>query len=299
MVSGLPFLVLYIHRSYMSQQLGGSSRQGSSTGPAWHAVPARRRCCRSPRRAEPTRSAPWQHHGREVFCYYVCHMQGTHGFISDTARASLLIWTHPEPFQVVLPRVFSPHAAVWQGDPLRGRAAALSHTFLRAIHKSWCCGVSPTAAPAVLLPHPALSPPRRATAVAAWPAPPRATAWPGSPCTSLSRPSSLRQQATAGFRVTGRFSLMPANSHEATDKQVARAGAAKQKEPSPPQADGRPRQGAVDSCPSRVTDAGLGCLGVGLFIFVRKRKKKKKDREICSCARSTRTSAGGDTLVTP
>lgn len=69
---------------------------------------------------------------------------------------------------------------------------------------------------------------------------------------------------------------MPANSHEATDKQVARAGAAKQKEPSPPQADGRPRQGAVDSCPSRVTDAGLGCLGVGLFIFVRKRKKKKK-----------------------
>lgn len=89
---------------------------------------------------------------------------------------------------------------------------------------------------------------------------------------------------------------MPANSHEATDKWVAKAGAAKRKEPSPSREDGRPRRGAVDCRPSRATDAGLGCLQVGLFIFVR---KKKKDREIRSCVRSTRTGGGGDTLVTP
>lgn len=106
----------------------------------------------------------------------------------------------------------------------------------------------------------------------------------GGPCTAPSRPSSSSsppQQATAGSRVTGKFSLMPTNSHEATDKRVAKAGAAKRKEPSQPREEGRPRRGAGDGRPCRATDAGLGCFRFGFFIFVR-RKRKKKNPLLCS-----------------
>lgn len=118
------------------------------------------------------------------------------------ARGSLLIRTHPEPVQASrwpCPGCFlhmQRRGRVTrreEGPPLRPTPPG---TFVRAVRKSWYCGVSPTAAPAVPLPQAAAAPWTLSAAEGhgrcrlTRSAPPRATAWLGGSCTSPAHPSS-------------------------------------------------------------------------------------------------------------